>query len=94
MSRRHFEEEHDIFRESFRSFLQNEVVPHQDEWRKDGVVSRDVWLAAGENGYLLPWADESLGGAGLDDFRLNQRGNRLSIFPVDKKHWKIILGLE
>ncbi len=30
----------------------------------------------------------------LGDFRLNQRGNRLSIFPVDKKHWDVILGLE
>lgn len=72
MSRRHYEEDHDMFRDAFRSFLQNEVVPHQDEWRKNGVVSREVWLAAGENGYLLPWADESLGGAGLDDFRFTQ----------------------
>ena len=30
----------------------------------------------------------------LDDFRLNQRGNRLSVFPVDKKHWNLILSLE
>ena len=30
----------------------------------------------------------------LADFRLNQRGNRLSIFPVEKKHWDIVLGLE
>jgi len=30
----------------------------------------------------------------LTDFRLNQRGNRLSIFPVDKAHWKLILSLE
>ena len=30
----------------------------------------------------------------LGDFRLNQRGNRLSIFPVDKKHWNLILSLE
>jgi predicted RNA-binding protein with PUA-like domain len=30
----------------------------------------------------------------LLDFRLNQRGNRLSIFPVDRNHWKVILGLE
>ena len=72
MSRRHFDEDHDMFRESFRNFLQKEVVPHQDEWRKNGVVSREVWLAAGENGYLLPWADENLGGAGLDDFRFTQ----------------------
>lgn len=31
---------------------------------------------------------------GLGDFRLTQRGNRLSIFPVSKKHWNLILGLE
>ena len=30
----------------------------------------------------------------LGDFRLNQRGNRLSIFPVEKRHWDIILSLE
>lgn len=30
----------------------------------------------------------------LADFRLNKRGNRLSIFPVDKKHWDIVLSLE
>jgi len=30
----------------------------------------------------------------LAEFRLNQRGNRLSIFPVSKEHWDIILGLE
>jgi len=30
----------------------------------------------------------------LLDFRLNQRGNRLSIFPVDENHWNIIIGLE
>jgi len=30
----------------------------------------------------------------LADFRLNQRGNRLSIFPVSKEHWDTILGLE
>ena len=30
----------------------------------------------------------------LKDFRLNMRGNRLSIFPVDKKHWDVVLSLE
>ena len=31
---------------------------------------------------------------GLDGFLLTKRGNRLSVFPVDKKHWDIVLGLE
>lgn len=30
---------------------------------------------------------------GLADFQLNQRGNRLSIFPVSPKQWRIILSL-
>ncbi len=30
----------------------------------------------------------------LDDFQLNKRGNRLSIFPVSKQHWDLILSLE
>lgn len=30
----------------------------------------------------------------LAEFRLNQRGNRLSIFSVDAKHRKLILSLE
>ena len=31
---------------------------------------------------------------GLVDFRLNQRGNRLSIFPVNFEHWNLVLSLE
>ena len=31
---------------------------------------------------------------GLDGFLLTKRGNRLSVFPVEKKHWDIVLGLE
>jgi predicted RNA-binding protein with PUA-like domain len=30
----------------------------------------------------------------LEEFRLNKRGNRLSIFPVDKPHWDVVLSLE
>ena len=32
--------------------------------------------------------------SGLDGFLLTRRGNRLSVFPVDKKHWDRVLGLE
>jgi predicted RNA-binding protein with PUA-like domain len=30
----------------------------------------------------------------LEDFRLNQKGNRLSVIPVKKSEWDLILGLE
>jgi len=69
---RSFDEEHHMFREAFRNFLNKEVVPHQEQWREDGVVSREVWLKAGEQGYLLPWAEERYGGAEIKDFRYTQ----------------------
>jgi predicted RNA-binding protein with PUA-like domain len=30
----------------------------------------------------------------LENFRLNQRGNRLSVIPVTESEWNFILGLE
>jgi len=30
----------------------------------------------------------------LAEFQLLKRGNRLSVFPVEKQHWDLILGLE
>lgn len=43
---------HEKFRREFREFLATHVTPHQAAWRKAGHVSRDVWKAAGEAGFL------------------------------------------
>ena len=43
--RRLFSEEHDIFRESVRRFVEKEIVPHRETWEKDGKVARE-WLVA------------------------------------------------
>ena len=72
MERPHFEQEHNIFRDSLREFLQREVVPHQDAWEEAGIVDRAAWLKAGEAGFLVTWADEKYGGAGVKDFRYDQ----------------------
>lgn len=72
MHRNIFDTEHNMFRDSFATFLKKEVVPHQDEWEAAGMVSREVWKKAGDMGFLLPWADEEYGGAGLKDFRYEQ----------------------
>jgi acyl-CoA dehydrogenase len=66
MERILFREEHEQFRRSFRSFLEREVVPNQERWREQGIVDRDAWKKAGENGFLCPWLDEEHGGAGGD----------------------------
>ncbi len=64
-----FEEEHNVFRDSFRRFCDEEVAPYTEDWIDDGIVSRDAWLKAGENGFLAPFVDEAYGGLGLRDFR-------------------------
>jgi alkylation response protein AidB-like acyl-CoA dehydrogenase len=65
-------EEMEMFRASVRSFFEQEVAPHTERWREQGIVDREVFLKAGEMGLLCMWADESLGGAGLQDFRYEQ----------------------
>ncbi len=72
MDRLIFDEEHDMFRDSVRSFMQNEVRPHGERWREAGIVDREAYLKAGEQGLLLMWADEKYGGAGVFDFRYEQ----------------------
>lgn len=67
-----FNEEHTIFRENFRKFCESEVAPHTETWIKEGIVSRDIWKKAGEQGFLCPFVDEEYGGLGLKDFRYSQ----------------------
>lgn len=67
-----FDSEHEMFRNSVRKWAEAEVVPHFDEWQKAGIVSREVWKSAGEQGFLAMYADEEYGGLGVDDFRLDQ----------------------
>ncbi|MGV8057833.1 MAG: acyl-CoA dehydrogenase family protein [Smithellaceae bacterium] len=66
MKRKLYNEDHELFRQQYRKFLTAEVVPYQEQWEKDGIVSRDVWKKAGEMGYLCPWATEEYGGSGVD----------------------------
>lgn len=72
MDRLIFDEEHEMFRDSVRSFMINEVQPHGEKWREQGIVDREAYLKAGEQGLLLMWADEKYGGAGVKDFRYEQ----------------------
>lgn len=71
MKRSLFNDEHLMFREAVRRFVEKEVTPHHDQWEKDGIVPRDLWLKAGELGFLAMDVPEQYGGLGLADFRFN-----------------------
>ncbi len=66
MERVLFSAEHQLFRESFRKFVEREIAPHQAEWRQRGIVSREAWRAAGQAGFLCPWLEAEYGGPGGD----------------------------
>jgi alkylation response protein AidB-like acyl-CoA dehydrogenase len=58
-----YAEEHELFRDSVRKFLEAEVIPYHESWEKAGQVDRDLWRKAGAQGYLVPQAPEAYGGA-------------------------------
>jgi long-chain-acyl-CoA dehydrogenase len=64
-----FTDEHEAFRDMVRSFIEKEIAPYHEQWEKDGIVSRDVWLAAGRQGLLGIDIDEQYGGGGNTDYR-------------------------
>jgi alkylation response protein AidB-like acyl-CoA dehydrogenase len=74
MRRTLFEDVHEDFRSSFRTFLEREVQGDEGrygEWERAGIVPREVYAAAGAGGFLGMSVPERYGGAGAEDFRFN-----------------------
>jgi alkylation response protein AidB-like acyl-CoA dehydrogenase len=71
MERTLFDDEHDLFRDSVRAFIANEVVPHHDAWERAGIVDRSLFTKAGQHGFLGMAVPEEHGGGGVADFRYN-----------------------
>ena len=65
-----YDSDHDMFRDSVRKFIETEAMPHHEQWENDGMVSDEIWLKAGEQGFLCPTVPEEYGGVGAD-FRYN-----------------------
>lgn len=61
-----YNEDHEAFRQTVRSFLAKEGVPHVEEWEKNRLVPKSFWQKAGEIGMLCPTVPEAYGGLGLD----------------------------
>jgi alkylation response protein AidB-like acyl-CoA dehydrogenase len=64
----YFTEEHNLFRQSLRDFLQKEVVPNLDKWEEEGKIDTSIWQKMGDMGFLgIPYPEE-YGGMNLDFF--------------------------
>ncbi|HEV7163196.1 MAG TPA: acyl-CoA dehydrogenase family protein, partial [Solirubrobacteraceae bacterium] len=74
MRRNLYEDVHEDFRASFRTFLEREVLGDESrygQWEREGIVPRSVFARAGEGGFLGMAVPEAHGGAGAEDFRFN-----------------------
>jgi alkylation response protein AidB-like acyl-CoA dehydrogenase len=74
MRRSLFEDVHEDFRSSFRTFLEREVLGEEGrygEWERAGIMPREVFARAGKGGFLGMAVPDAYGGAGAEDFRLN-----------------------
>jgi len=61
-----YSEEHHIFRDTLRKYLEKEVIPHVEEWEEAGIVPRSAWKGMGEQGFLAMHVPEEYGGFGAD----------------------------
>ena len=61
-----FNDDHDLLRQSFREFLQHEVMPNVEQWESEKHCDREMFRKMGQNGYLGVTFPEQYGGSGLD----------------------------
>ena len=61
-----FKEEHQIFRQQVRTFVENELAPNVDQWEEEKLFPNSVFKRAGELGILGAHYPEDVGGGGGD----------------------------
>ena len=62
----YFSEEHDMFREQLRRFIEAEIVPNGEKWEEEGTTPREVLRRMGELGFLGIRYPEVYGGTEMD----------------------------
>ncbi|MET9087630.1 acyl-CoA dehydrogenase family protein [Streptomyces sp. NPDC004237] len=71
MRRTLFEQDHQDFRLLVRDFIAREVLPVYEDWRRAGLVPRDLFTSMGKLGILGTAIPEEYGGGGQEDYRFN-----------------------
>ncbi|MBB2946975.1 long-chain-acyl-CoA dehydrogenase [Actinoplanes lutulentus] len=64
-----FDDEHEAFRDSVKAFVAREVAANVDDWEEAADIPRDIWLLAGQLGYLGLPVPEDCGGSAITDYR-------------------------
>ena len=68
MYEEYFSEEHRIFRESVRKFVERELRPHVDRWEEEEQFPADLYRRCAEQGFIGLGYPEAYGGHACDLF--------------------------
>ncbi|MBD0323899.1 MAG: acyl-CoA dehydrogenase family protein, partial [Aldersonia sp.] len=71
MRRTVFDEDHEAFRQTLRSFIEAEVVPNYEKWFTEGEVPREFYFKLAELGLFGIPVPEEYGGAGVESFKFS-----------------------
>ena len=71
MRRTIFDEDHETFRESSRTFVDRNLRPYQEKHIANHELGREVWLELGKQGFLGLNVPSEYGGAGVNDLRFS-----------------------
>ena len=91
----HYTPEHEMFRDTCRRFFEKEVTPFHRAWEDDGVVPRELWRKAGQQGLLGMTIPEEYGGAGADflysAILIEEQGRAIASGPAFSLHNDIVV---
>jgi citronellyl-CoA dehydrogenase len=62
----YFTEEHGLFRQTVKQFVQAEIAPHAEEWDEAGIFPKELFRKAADLGLFGIRLDPKYGGSGLD----------------------------
>lgn len=64
----YFTEDHNLFRQSVKQFIDQEVIPFADSWEKEQRIPASIWKKMGDLGFLGVNHTEEFGGSNNDFF--------------------------
>ena len=68
MTQIYLKQEHHIYRDSLRKFLEKEAVPYIDEWEANKEIPRSFWKKLGKEGFLCPQVEEGFAVVSSEEF--------------------------
>ena len=66
MKSQYFTEEHQLFRQSVRQFIEKEVNPYSTQWEENRRIPKDIFEKMGDMGFLGLMFPEKYGGSNAD----------------------------